>query len=87
MSHKKGGRSGYYRKQQTVAPIASCLLAHTRSSFPTLRPLPPLPPFPGKRQDNRAASRPGSMHKKGFRFFADDEDMYGLEDILQARPH
>ncbi|KAI7845861.1 hypothetical protein COHA_000595 [Chlorella ohadii] len=41
----------------------------------------------GKRQDNRAASRPGSMHKKGFRFFADDEDMYGLEDILQARPH
>lgn len=39
----------------------------------------------GKRQDNRAATRPGSLHKKGFRFFADDEDMYGLENILQVR--
>ena len=38
----------------------------------------------GVRQDNRQASRQGSMHKKGFRFFAEDEDMYGLEDILQA---
>lgn len=52
----------------------------------------PLPRFPhlrvphsGKRQDNRAASRPGSMHQKGYRFFADDEDVYGLEDMLQAR--
>lgn len=24
------------------------------------------------------------MHMKGYRFFADDEDSYGLEDILQA---
>ncbi len=24
------------------------------------------------------------MHLKGYRFFADDEDKYGLEDILQA---
>lgn len=38
----------------------------------------------GQRQDNRAASRPGSMHKRGFRFFADDEDEFDLEDILQA---
>ncbi|KAL4442949.1 hypothetical protein ABPG77_008440 [Micractinium sp. CCAP 211/92] len=38
----------------------------------------------GKRQDNRAASRPGSLVDKGWRFFADDEDMYGLEDTLQA---
>ncbi|PSC71468.1 heat shock [Micractinium conductrix] len=38
----------------------------------------------GKRQDNRVAQRPESMHRKGFRFFADDEDTYSLEDILQA---
>lgn len=25
------------------------------------------------------------MHQKGYRFFADDEDVYGLEDMLQAR--
>ena len=37
----------------------------------------------GKRQDNRNATRSGSM-MKGFRFFEDDEDEYGLEDILQA---
>lgn len=24
------------------------------------------------------------MHLKGYRFFADDEDTFGLEDILQA---
>ena len=24
------------------------------------------------------------MHKKGFRFFEDDEDEYGLEDLLAA---
>lgn len=24
------------------------------------------------------------MQRKGFRFFIDDEDAYGLEDILQA---
>ena len=38
----------------------------------------------GKRQDNRAAKRPGSLHDKGWRFFEDDEDEYGLEDLLQA---
>jgi hypothetical protein len=38
----------------------------------------------GRRQDNRAAQRPGSMQLKGFRFFADDEDEYGLEDVLCA---
>lgn len=24
------------------------------------------------------------MHRKGYRFFADDEDAFGLEDLLQA---
>lgn len=24
------------------------------------------------------------MHDKGWRFFADDEDLYGLEELLQA---
>ncbi len=38
----------------------------------------------GKRQDNRTQQRSGSMRLKGYRFFADDEDTFGLEDILQA---
>lgn len=38
----------------------------------------------GRRQDNRAALRPGSMSDKGFRFFMDDEDEFGLEEVLQA---
>jgi len=38
----------------------------------------------GKRQDNRVALRPGSMRDRGFRFFADDEDSFGLEEVLQA---
>jgi hypothetical protein len=38
----------------------------------------------GVRQDNRAAQRPGSMHDRGFRFFADDEDDFNLEEVLQA---
>ena len=38
----------------------------------------------GKRQDNRAELRPGSLDRRGFRFFADDEDEFGLEDMLQA---
>ena len=24
------------------------------------------------------------MHRKGYRFFTDDEDAFGLEDVLQA---
>jgi hypothetical protein len=39
----------------------------------------------GRRQDNRAAPRGGGLgNKEGFRFFADDEDEFGLEDLLQA---
>eukprot|EP00887_Chlorella_sp_A99_P002814 scaffold6.g2814.t1 len=38
----------------------------------------------GRRQDNRAAERRGSLHRKGWRFFADDEDDFDLEDLLQA---
>ena len=38
----------------------------------------------GRRQDNTAAKRPGSMTDTGFRFFADDEDMFDVEDVLQA---
>lgn len=38
----------------------------------------------GERQDNRATKRPGSLNDKGFRFFVDDEDLYDLEEILQA---
>lgn len=41
--------------------------------------------FPtGQRQDNTVQQRAGSMHLKGYRFFVDDEDIFGLEDILQA---
>lgn len=45
---------------------------------------PDLSPPPGKRQDHRAKERPGGGQLKGWRFFADDEDEFGLEDILQA---
>lgn len=38
----------------------------------------------GTRQDNRAAERPGSLHERGYRFFADDEDDFNLEEVLQA---
>ena len=38
----------------------------------------------GRRQDNRAAQRPGGGMRTGMRFFADDEDDFGLEDLLQA---
>lgn len=38
----------------------------------------------GQRQDNLNAKWPGSLSTKGFRFFQDDEDEFGLEDILQA---
>lgn len=38
----------------------------------------------GRRQDNRAAQRPGGGRRTGMRFFADDEDEFGLEDLLQA---
>lgn len=39
---------------------------------------------PGKRQNNQTKERPGSLLRKGFRFFADDEDEFDLEDLLQA---
>jgi hypothetical protein len=38
----------------------------------------------GKRQDNRAKERSGSLHRRGYRFFADDEDEFELEDLLEA---
>lgn len=38
----------------------------------------------GIRQDNRVKPRRGEMLRKGWRFFADDEDEFGLEDVLQA---
>ena len=38
----------------------------------------------GQRQDNLNAKQPHSQDKRGFRFFQDDEDEFGLEDILQA---
>eukprot|EP00854_Cymbomonas_tetramitiformis_P025178 gene25178-30728_t len=37
----------------------------------------------GVRMDNRAASR-NDGHRKGVRFFKDDEDFYQLEDTLMA---
>ncbi len=39
----------------------------------------------GRRQDNRAAERADRHMCTGMRFFADDEDEHGLEDVLQAR--
>jgi len=39
----------------------------------------------GVRQDNRQGKRRGGPHGlRGYRFFVDDEDEYGLEDYLQA---
>ena len=38
----------------------------------------------GVRQDNRSAQRQGSMHLKGYRLFVEDEDEFGLEDILSG---
>lgn len=38
----------------------------------------------GKRQNNTNQQRADSYQLKGYRFFADDEDQFGLEDILQA---
>ena len=40
--------------------------------------------FPGQRQNNTTQQRADSNRLKGYRFFADDEDHFGLEDILQA---
>lgn len=36
------------------------------------------------REDNRAARRNEPGHRKGFRFFVDDEDYYSAEETLQA---
>lgn len=41
--------------------------------------------FAGRRMDNRAQERPGGLHQKGVRFFVEDEDEFGLDDMLQAR--
>eukprot|EP00873_Tetraselmis_striata_P023008 jgi/Tetstr1/443272/TSEL_031306.t1 len=38
----------------------------------------------GKRSDNRRKQREGDMTCHGYRFFVEDEDMYCLEDTLQA---
>lgn len=38
----------------------------------------------GVRADNRAAEMPGWPGRKGARFFEDDSDPFGLEDVLQA---
>ena len=38
----------------------------------------------GKRSDNRAADVPGHPGRRGARFFEDDSDPMGLEDVLQA---
>jgi hypothetical protein len=38
----------------------------------------------GVRADNRAAEHPGAPGRKGYRFFEDDADAFGLEDVLQA---
>ena len=41
----------------------------------------------GRRQDNTAAARPGGgagEQRRGYRFFADDEDAFELEEVLQA---
>lgn len=40
--------------------------------------------MPGQRQDNLTAKRHDSHLATGYRFFRDDEDEFGLEDILQA---
>lgn len=65
-------------------PTTAALLPR-RPTYPApARPPASCPPA-GKRQDNRAAPRPGSLHQKGWRFFADDEDEFGLEEVLQVR--
>lgn len=71
---------GEHAGQRQVGPRTVQL--HMMPPLPTITA--PAPPVAGKRQDNRAAARPRSMHQKGWRFFADDEDLYGLEDILQV---
>ena len=38
----------------------------------------------GTRCDNRAANDPGHPARRGARFFEDDADPLGLEDVLQA---
>lgn len=38
----------------------------------------------GRRADNRAANGGGPVAQRGARFFVDDADDFGLEDILQA---
>ncbi|KAL3154051.1 hypothetical protein ABBQ32_013597 [Trebouxia sp. C0010 RCD-2024] len=38
----------------------------------------------GQRQNNTTQQRADSNRLKGYRFFADDEDQFGLENILQA---
>ena len=38
----------------------------------------------GRRSDNRAADVPGYPGRRGQRFFEDDSDPLGLEDVLQA---
>lgn len=45
---------------------------------------PASPRDTGKRQNNQTKERPGSLVRKGFRFFADDEDEFELEDLLAA---
>ena len=44
---------------------------------------PPAAPA-GQRQDNRVRERAGEPGRRGYRFFADDEDSFGLEDLLIA---
>lgn len=62
-------------------------VAHWRTCGSYLASLttPFAPHRAGRRQDNRAAQRPGGGTRTGVRFFADDEDEFGLEDLLQAR--
>ena len=40
--------------------------------------------YVGERQDNLNAKRPDSLSRAGYRYFVDDEDEFGLEDVLQA---
>ena len=51
---------------------------HTQSTTPPHITYPPS----GIRQDHRTASRPGGG--KGWRFFVEDEDEFGLEGLLQV---
>ncbi|KAL3140047.1 hypothetical protein ABBQ38_004327 [Trebouxia sp. C0009 RCD-2024] len=60
----------------------------TRSLMISLaRPAPTLEEITwkqGQRQNNTTQQRADSNRLKGYRFFADDEDQFGLENILQA---